>query len=199
MPTSLAPVLRVFLHASTDSIPRKSRAGSVIPTTRFCSVMSTDTDSRAQTHAESPDGLRRLIQSLCLVNRQAWDAAARDVQLANSDLSALARVVDEQQMTGLELREASGLGSSAVTEMADRLERAKLIARTRAQHDRRVMTLKPTANGERTVRRALRPLHTLLAGVRDGHDQEELERLAAFLVEISDALAEAGPPRSRST
>jgi DNA-binding MarR family transcriptional regulator len=161
--------------------------------------MSTDVDGRAESFAESPEGLRRLIQSICLANRQAWDAAARDVKLANGDLGALARVVDEQQMTGLELREASGLGSSAVTEMADRLERAKLIARNRGNHDRRVMTLKPTANGKRTATRALRPLHAGLAGLRDKHDQEELERLAAFLIELNDVLLEAGARRSRST
>jgi DNA-binding MarR family transcriptional regulator len=68
---------------------------------------------------------------------------------------------------------------------------AKLIARTRGDHDRRLVLLTPTANGKRTVNRALRPLHASLGRLQRRYDADELEKLAAFLVG-NDALIETG-------
>jgi MarR family transcriptional regulator, organic hydroperoxide resistance regulator len=154
--------------------------------------MGTDVDRSAQRYASSPEGLRRLIQSVCRANGDAWESAGRTAELVSNDIAALSSVVDEKQMTGVELREASGLTSSSVTELADRLERARLITRVRGNHDRRLVVIKPTAKGQRTVNRALGPLHARLSEVQKRHDAEELERLAELLVEINDALVEAG-------
>jgi DNA-binding MarR family transcriptional regulator len=154
--------------------------------------MDTDVRRRAERYMSSPEGLRRLIQSVCRANGNAWESAGRRAELVSNDIAALSSVVDEQQMTGVELRQASGLTSSSVTELADRLERARLISRSRGNHDRRLVMIKPTAKGQRAVTRALGPLHARLSEVEKRHDAEELEKLAEFLVEINDALVAAG-------
>jgi DNA-binding MarR family transcriptional regulator len=164
-------------------------------------VMDTDVHRSAERYVSSPEGLRRLIQSVCRANGNAWEAAGRTAELVSNDITALSSVVDEKQMTGVELRQASGLTSSSVTELADRLERARLITRARGgNHDRRLVMIKPTAKGQRTVNRALGPLHARLSEVQKRHDADELEKFAEFLVEINDALLAAGgdgsdPPR----
>jgi MarR family transcriptional regulator, organic hydroperoxide resistance regulator len=154
--------------------------------------MDRDVHRSAERYASSPEGLRRLIQSVCRANGNAWESAGRTAQLVSNDIAALSSVVDERQMTGVELRQASGLTSSSVTELADRLERARLITRARGDHDRRLVMIKPTAKGQRTVNRALGPLHARLSEVQKRHDAEELEKFAEFLVEINDALIAVG-------
>jgi DNA-binding MarR family transcriptional regulator len=166
--------------------------------------MDADVDRKAERDISSPEGLRRLIQDVCRANGNAWEAAGRTARLVGNDIAALASVVDDKQMTGVELRQASGLTSSSVTELADRLERARLITRARGNdHDRRLVMIKPTAKGRRAVSRALGPLHARLSEVQTRHDADELETLAELLVEINDALVTAagdgsGPsPRSK--
>lgn len=138
-----------------------------------------------------------MLQSVCRANGNAWEFAGRTAHLVSNDMAALSSVVDERQMTGVELRQASGLTSSSVTELADRLERARLITRARGNHDRRLVMIKPTAKGQRTVKRGLGPMHARLSEVRKRHDADELEKLAEFLVEINDALTAAGDGAAR--
>jgi len=67
--------------------------------------------------------------------------------LNQSDFYALVRVVAAEGLTGAEIRRILGVSSSSVTELADRLERAGMVARTRPQSDRRLVVLQPTARG----------------------------------------------------
>ncbi len=67
-----------------------------------------------------------------------------------------------------------GVSASAVTQIADRLERAKLVCREAGDGDRRVRRLRLTKQGENLLRR---------------HDEERVRRAAAML--------ERMPPKAR--
>jgi DNA-binding MarR family transcriptional regulator len=141
--------------------------------------------------AASPESLRQLIQDLFQTTSSVWAAAAESVHVSLSDLAALARLTAAESMTGVELRDASGLTSSSITELADRLERSGLITRSRQTHDRRLVLLTPTAKGRRTIDRALAPLDARLAMLWRGFDPTELQRGVQFLHDIGDALRAA--------
>jgi DNA-binding MarR family transcriptional regulator len=63
-----------------------------------------------------------------------------------------------------------GVSLSAVTQIADRLERAKLVARVADGGDRRIRCLQLTARGERLLLR---------------HDEERIRRAAAMLKQLT--------------
>jgi DNA-binding MarR family transcriptional regulator len=63
-----------------------------------------------------------------------------------------------------------GVSLSAVTQLADRLERAKLVRRLAEDNDRRIRCLRLTAHGERLLRQ---------------HDEERVRRMAAVLKHLT--------------
>ena len=114
--------------------------------------------------------------------------------LNQSDFYALVRVVAAEGLTGAEIRRILGVSSSSVTELADRLESAGMIARTRPQSDRRLVVLQPTARGRRAVARALRPALAAIAAAVDELAEEELAVVGRFLQELERRLSGISRP-----
>jgi len=115
-------------------------------------------------------------------------SAAR-ASLNQSDFHALVRVVVAEGLTGAEIRRILGMSSSSVTELADRLESAGMVVRTRLQSDRRLVVLKPTARGRRAVQRALGPALVAIATVVDELGEQELSVVSRFLHELEGRLS----------
>jgi len=128
--------------------------------------------------------LRRLTRSV----RGVLADSAAEVGLSENDFQALIRVVAADGLTGAELCRMLDMTSSSMTELADRLERAEMIRRTRSEADRRVVLLRPTARGKRRVERALRPLLSAVGAVLDSLEGEDLEAVARFLDRIEEGL-----------
>jgi DNA-binding MarR family transcriptional regulator len=114
--------------------------------------------------------------------------------LNQSDFYALVRVVVAEGLTGAEIRRILGVSSSSVTELADRLESAGMIARTRPQSDRRLVVLKPTARGRRAVERALGPALAAIATAVDELGEQELAVIGPFLRELEGRLSSISLP-----
>jgi DNA-binding MarR family transcriptional regulator len=140
----------------------------------------------------SAEHLLLLIDSVSRASVVTWSAAARSVALHGNDLSVLSHLVMAGPMTGVQVAAVSGLASSSVTALADRLELAGMINRTRDDDDRRSVRLTPTAKGRRAVNRVLRPAHARLAAVLGTLTNEDRERLAGFLTDTTTALAADG-------
>lgn len=151
--------------------------------------MSDDDAQRSANHvAASAEGLRQLIDDVARANHGVWTVAGATVHIGGSDLSVLSRLVGAQCMTRAELAGASGLASSSATELADRLEAAGLLKRSRSTQDRRVVLLRPTAKGRKTVARALAPLDAKLANLTSARNAKQLEQSVKFLLDVNDAL-----------
>jgi DNA-binding MarR family transcriptional regulator len=95
-------------------------------------------------------------------------------------------------MTGVQVGAVSGLASSSVTALADRLEFAGMITRTRDDDDRRTIRLTPTAKGRRTVNRVLDPARARLAAMLGTLTNGDRERLARLLSDTTAALSADG-------
>jgi DNA-binding MarR family transcriptional regulator len=116
--------------------------------------------------------------------------SAGQAGLSQSDFQALVRVVAADGLTGAAVRRILGVTSSSVSELADRLEQAGMIARTRRPSDRRVVVLRPTPRGRRAVERALAPVLTAMATVVGGLSDDELGVVSRFLDDVERALNE---------
>jgi len=148
-----------------------------------------DPQSQAAQIASSPERLRELVQTIGRTMHSVWAAAARGVGLGSSDLSALSHLSSAGAMTGAELGQVLGLSSSSITELADRLEDAGLISRSRSKNDRRHTLLKATAKGRRTARKALAPIDARLDHIACAQAPTQLHRSVQLLLDISAALS----------
>jgi DNA-binding MarR family transcriptional regulator len=110
--------------------------------------------------------------------------------LNQSDFQALVRLVAADGMTGAELRRILGVTSSSITELADRLERDGMIARTRRRSDRRLVVFEPTSRGRDAVERALSPVLAAMGTVVGSLAEDDLVIVSRFLGEVEAALSE---------
>lgn len=159
----------------------------------------------------SPDGgqpgpLAELAAAELVVSLRAMSRALQALLAAQARASGLPllefliliRAVEEEGVIARDVGQALGLNTSTMTGLADRLETDKLIRRAPHPSDRRLLVLKATAKGQRTVEHALGPLLaqlTELAGRLQG-DQQVI--LGGFLTDVSALVlqhAQAARPR----
>jgi DNA-binding MarR family transcriptional regulator len=130
------------------------------------------------------------MRSVARSTQAALAGSALQAGLSQSDFQALVGVVVADGLTGAQVRRILGVSSSSVSELADRLERAKMIKRTARPSDRRVVVLKPTARGRAAVERALAPVLTAMAAVVNCHTDDELSVVSNFLEQVDRSLRE---------
>jgi DNA-binding MarR family transcriptional regulator len=147
-------------------------------------------DSLVERRAETVEDVRGVARAVLA----ALVYSAARAGLNQSDFYALVRVVAAEGLTGAEIRRILDVSSSSVTELADRLESAGMIARTRPQSDRRLVVLQPTARGRRAVTRALRPALAAIATAVDELPEEELAVVGRFLHELERRLSGISSP-----
>lgn len=132
-----------------------------------------------------------LVLELALAARLFWTAAASAVGLGESDLVALASVSGGDGMTGVQLRRILGITSSSVSELADRLERAGMLTRSRRGPDRRHVTLRATPRGTRVVDSVLDPCSAGLYQLLSERGTAEARTASSWLAEINRLFGEA--------
>ncbi len=143
-------------------------------------------------------GQVQLVEQIRRVGRTVpalWAHVAIPRDLRQSDFQALLRIVTAGGLTGAELRRNLGVTSSSISELADRLERAGMITRTRPRSDRRLVVLKSTPRGRRVVERALAPVVAALATVVGGLTDEELAVVRGFFDQVEHRLDEIAAAR----
>jgi DNA-binding MarR family transcriptional regulator len=114
--------------------------------------------------------------------------SARSSSVRQPDFVALGRLVNSAGMTGVELGRSMSLNASSVTELADRLESARLIKRVRPAHDRRLVILQATPRGRRLVQAAYGPIVSELAELVSGLDDDRVAIVTEFLGDVAAAL-----------
>jgi DNA-binding MarR family transcriptional regulator len=90
-----------------------------------------------------------------------------------------------------------GVSLSAMTQIADRLERAGMVRRVAAQGDRRVKQLCLTANGRRTMQRREEARSRRMAEALDGLTPAAQARVQAALEELVAAAVASSTTRAR--
>jgi len=130
--------------------------------------------------------MRRIVRS---VQASLADSAMR-AGLNERDFQALVRIVSADGLSGAEIGRILAMTSSSITELADRLQKARMITRTPSPSDRRVVVLKPTARGRRVIDRALGPTLTAMATVLEGLADIELGVVSRFLDQVEQQLLE---------
>ncbi|MQY09171.1 MarR family winged helix-turn-helix transcriptional regulator [Actinomadura macrotermitis] len=158
----------------------------------------TESSKEPRKHADAVALLERTAHSLIAVWRRAQEAAAEHVP--PSQLRALETV---GRRGGLNLRALAvelGVIPSSASRLCDRLEAAGLLVRTGSDTDRRQVTLRVTALGERVLgemaQSRRRDLHEVLQRMSPDGRERLLSGLAEFAA-AAGAQARLRRPASR--
>jgi DNA-binding MarR family transcriptional regulator len=130
--------------------------------------------------------MRRIVRSV----QASLAASAMRAGLNERDFQALVRIVSADGLSGAEIGRILGITSSSITELADRLQNARMITRTRSPSDRRLVVLKPTARGRRVIDRALGPTLTTMDALVESLGDIELGVVSRFLDQVEQHLLE---------
>ena len=129
----------------------------------------------------------RLQSGLALVLHQA---VAERFGLHPTDLKCLDIAAREPDLTAGRLAELTGMSTSAVTALLDRLERRGFIERRRDPADRRRVYVRSTGQHEQTLTEIFAPLGATTAGILDGYDEAQLRLIHDLLDRLTDASRE---------
>ncbi|GAA4208360.1 MarR family transcriptional regulator [Actinocatenispora rupis] len=129
---------------------------------------------RKQLYAELNDAMRESASRAVLMHQTIADRFG----LNSTDLKTLDLARDEQVLTAGRLATLTGMSTSAITAVLDRLERRGLVERRRDPADRRKVVIVATGTH---VERAQRIFAGLGAEVERVLDEYDEDRLAAFV------------------
>ncbi|MFB9904640.1 MarR family winged helix-turn-helix transcriptional regulator [Allokutzneria oryzae] len=142
--------------------------------------------SRAELLAEM-EGVMRDNASRGLLMHQA---IADRFGLGPTDIKCLDLARDEENLTAGRLAEITGLSTSAVTALLDRLEKADFIERRRDPSDRRRVFVVSTGRREAETARAFAPLRELMLRGLEGRTDDELRLIRDFMGGITEGVTE---------
>ncbi len=108
-----------------------------------------------------------LVQSLLRELTSGWNDVAGELPLAQL---RVCRVLSDGLQSISAISRELGVSLSAITQIADRLERAHLVRRVTEDNDRRIRCLQLTARGEKLL---------------ELHDEERIRRMAAALAQLA--------------
>lgn len=105
----------------------------------------------------------------------------------------------EEASTAAELAALYGLEASSITRLVDRLEKKRLIERTRSRSDRRKAILVLTAKGNALLQRAVKIAGPIARTTWKGVTEEERKTLAAIITKVLNNLKQTAPRKNKST
>jgi len=95
--------------------------------------------------------------------------------------------------TAAELAELYGLEASSITRLVDRLEKKRLIERTRSREDRRKTILSLTHRGQAALKEAVRIATPNAIAMWKGVSEKERKSLAVIINKVLKNLEQMGP------
>lgn len=107
--------------------------------------------------------------------------------LNSTDIKCLDLARDEQQLTAGRLAELTGMSTSAITAVLDRLERRGFVERRRDPADRRKVIVVTTGEHVRRNAEVFARLAAEISGLLDDYDEEQLAAFLAIGRRINEA------------
>jgi len=124
--------------------------------------------------------LRQIIRAIDLHSRRLL----KDHRITSPQLVTLLTIKERQPVTARNVASEIHLSPSTMVGILDRLETRKLVHRERDTHDRRMIHLTLTSQGEALVEKAPSPLQDTLAEAMGNLDDEELATIAESLERV---------------
>lgn len=148
---------------------------------------------RDQPRYDAPFIARLLMPKAVALAFEIQDRALAAVGLTARQALILMSCDLEEANTMAELASLYGLEASSITRLVDRLEKKRLIERTRSRSDRRKTVLSLTPMGKAALRRAVRIASPIAVAMWKGVSKDERKALAAIVTKVLNNLEQMGP------
>ena len=148
---------------------------------------------RAQLRYDAPFIARLLLPKMVARVFETQDRALAVAGLTARQALVLMSCDLEEANTMAELASLYGLEASSITRLVDRLEKKRLIERTRSQSDRRKTILSLTPQGKDALRRAVTIASPIAVAMWKGVSKKERKALAAIVTKVLNNLEQMGP------
>lgn len=129
----------------------------------------------------SPEFLIELLRRLSVTSARHVAMISKAMGVSFTEVVALHHLYDSGGLTAKELASLMYLTPGAVTQLADKLERAGYLERTPNPRDRRSLLLKETKEGEEAVLGSMEPFFREAGRSISGLTREERELVGRFL------------------
>jgi DNA-binding MarR family transcriptional regulator len=148
---------------------------------------------RLQPRYDAPFIARLLLPKVVARAFETQDRALAVAGLTARQALVLLSCDLEEANTMAELASLYGLEASSITRLVDRLEKKRLIERTRSRSDRRKTILSLTPRGKDALRRAVKIASPIAVAMWKGVSKKERKALAAIVTKVLNNLEQMGP------
>ncbi len=148
---------------------------------------------RAQPRYDAPFIARLLLPKVVARAFETQDRALAVAGLTARQALVLLSCDLEEANTMAELASLYGLEASSITRLVDRLEKKRLIERTRSRSDRRKTVLSLTPRGKDALQRAVKIASPIAVAMWKGVSKQERKTLAAIVTKVLNNLEQMGP------
>ncbi|WP_187274014.1 MarR family transcriptional regulator [Paenibacillus sp. N3.4] len=118
------------------------------------------------------------------------ESVAASLGLYNHDFISVDILREKGPITAGELSKLTGLATSSVTALIDRLEKIGYVRRQNDPKDRRKVIIVPEYEQKEEVSNTYHPLHTAMITLASSYTDEELALITQFLGKASTVLEE---------
>jgi DNA-binding MarR family transcriptional regulator len=146
-----------------------------------------------QTRYDAPFIARLLLPKAVARVFEVQDRALAPIGLTARQGLILLSCDLEEANTAAELASLYGLEASSITRLLDRLEKKRLIERTRSRSDRRKAILALTSRGKAVLQRAVKIAGPIAIATWKGVTEDERKTLVAIVTKVLDNLKQMGP------
>jgi DNA-binding MarR family transcriptional regulator len=113
-------------------------------------------------------------------------AIAGHFGLGPTDLKCLDLAREEPELTAGRLAELTGMSTSAITAVIDRLERNGFVERRRDAADRRKVLVRSTGRHEAALEKIFGKVGSAFAEVVEAYDDDQLDLIGGFLARLNE-------------
>jgi len=146
-----------------------------------------------QPRYDAPFIARLLLPKAVARIYEVQDRALAQIGLTTRQALILLSCDLEEANTAAELAALYGLEASSITRLVDRLEKKRLIERTRSRSDRRKAILVLTPKGKSALQRAVRIAGPIAIATWKGVTGQQRKTLAAIVSKVLNNLKQMGP------
>jgi len=146
-----------------------------------------------QARYDAPFIARLLLPKVVARVFEVQDRALAPIGLTARQALILLSCDLEEDSTAAELAALYGLEASSITRLVDRLEKKRLIERTRSRSDRRKAMLALTRRGKAVLQRAVKIAGPIATATWKGVTEEERKNLIAIITKVLNNLEQMDP------
>jgi len=134
--------------------------------------------------------IEKSLRMIDYIIRKKGREILNDFNITGPQFTALQWLISDEQMTIGELSQKMSLACSTITDLIDRMEKSKLVLRTRDEQDKRVVRLQVQPVGHDLVKKVLEKRQMYLSEKLSAFNEKDKRFLSDSLKALHEAMGD---------